>query len=359
MNYKIKSIREKMKLLNLQGIIISNPINVRYVIGIPVEGIILMNDKENLFVTDARYMEEINNFFTINDELIVCDQKDMSEADEQGFFQYCETVGFEEDYVTYSQYQNFIRKYRIKSLEGMEGLIEKHRVIKCEREIENIKKACEITDNCFNHLVDFIKIGMTEKEVALEIQKFFIQNGADGEAFTSIVASGVNSAKPHAILTDKKIEYGDPIIIDFGAKYNGYCSDMTRTIFAGNVNQELRNIYNLILKNQLRVAKDIRDGMSAKMLSKSVDSEFYLYNYSLIHALGHGVGLEIHEIPYLTNNSQAILRENMVITNEPGIYINGKYGIRVEDTIRVGKEESEVLTKSNKEIIIVDKKEEL
>lgn len=356
MNYKIKSIREKMKLLNLQGMIISNPVNVRYVIGIPVEGIILMNDRENLFVTDARYMEEVNQFFTINDDLIVYDQKDMSEADEQGFFQYCETVGFEEEYVTYAGYQNLIRKYRIKNMEGTERLIEKHRVIKCEQEIENIKKACEITDDCFEHLLKFIKIGMTEKEVAFEIQKFFVQNGAEGEAFTSIVASGVNSAKPHAILTDKKIEYGDPILIDFGARYNGYCADMTRTVFAGNVSDEIKSVYNLILKNQLRVCKDIRDGMSAKMLSKSVDSEFYLYNYSLIHALGHGVGLEIHEMPYITNNSQAVLKENMVVTNEPGIYINGKFGIRIEDTVRVGKEESKVLTKSSKEIIVVDEK---
>lgn len=354
MNYKIKNIREKMKLLNLQGLIISNPINVRYIIGIPVEGVILMNDRENIFITDARYIEEVNNFFTIDDDLIVYNRSDISEADEQGFFQYCENVGFEENYVTYAEYQNLIRKYRIKTMECSEKIIEKQRAIKSEQEIENIRKACEITDNCFKHLCEFIKIGMTEREIVYEIEKFFIENGADGVAFETIVASGTNSSKPHSIPTDKKIEYGDPITIDFGAKYNGYCSDMTRTIFAGTINDEIKSVYNLILKNQERITREIKEGIATKMLFKSVESEFYLYNYSLIHALGHGVGLEIHEIPFLTSSSQATLKENMVVTNEPGIYVLGKYGIRIEDTICVGKEESEALTKSSREIIVLE-----
>lgn len=354
MNYKIRSIREKMKLLNLQGLIISNPISVRYVIGIPVEGIILMNDRENVFITDSRYIEEVNQFFTIDDEIIVYNRSDISEADEQGFFQYCENVGFEENYVTYAQYQNLIRKYRIKIMECSENIIEKLRVIKNEHEIENIKKACEITDNCFNHLLEFIKIGMTEKQVAFEIKKFFIENGAEGEAFSAIVASGANSSKPHAIPTDKKIETGDPVTIDFGAKYNGYCADMTRTVFMGSISDEIKSVYNVVLKNQARITREIKEGVSAKMLSKSVESEFYLYNYSLIHALGHGVGLETHELPYITNSSQSALKEYMVITNEPGIYVSGKFGVRIEDTICVRKESAELLTKSNREIIIIN-----
>ena len=127
-------------------------------------------------------------------------------------------------------------------------------------------------------------------------------------------------------------------------------------IFAGEVSDDIRNLYNYILKNQLRAIKDIKEGNSCKFIARNVENDFYLYNYTLMHALGHGVGLNVHELPILSHNSQSILKENMVVTNEPGIYLPGKYGIRIEDTIRVGKLESEVLTKSSKEILIVDAK---
>ena len=355
MNYKIRCIREKMKLLNIQGLIITNPINIRYILGIPAEGTILITDKENIFVTDARYIEEVHNFLTINDEFVIFDFKDISDIDNQGFFQNCENVGFEEGYVTFAEYEKLIRKYRIKNIEETEGIIEKLRMIKDENEIKNIKKACEITDGCFNYLLDFIKIGMTERQVALEIEKYFLDNGADGQAFETIVASGINSSKPHARPSDKIIRQGDPITIDFGAKYNGYSADMTRTIFAGYIKEEIKEKYNLILKIQTKSIKEFKEGISCRMLSRSVESELYLYNYSLIHALGHGVGLEIHELPILSHNSQITLKENMIVTNEPGIYLPGEYGIRIEDTIKVGRNEPEILTKSSKEIIVVDK----
>ena len=342
-----------MKLLNIQGLIISNPINIRYILGIPVEGKILIADRENIFVTDARYIEEVNRFLTINDEFVIYDAKDLSDTDNQNFFQNCENVGFEENYVTFAEYENIIRKYRIKNMEETEGIIEKMRMVKDEDEIRKIEKACEITDKCFDYITSFIKIGMTERQIALEIQKCFLENGAEGEAFETIVASGENSSKPHAVPSDKIIREGDPITIDFGAKYKGYCADMTRTIFAGYINDQMKETYELVLRNQVRATKEIKEGTSCKMLARSVENEFYLYNYSLIHALGHGVGLSVHELPILSHNSQLSLKENMVVTNEPGIYIPGKYGIRIEDTIRVGRNEPEVLTKSTKDIVII------
>ena len=342
-----------MKLLNIQGLIISNPINIRYILGIPVEGKILIADRENIFVTDARYIEEVNRFLTINDEFVIYDAKDLSDTDNQNFFHNRENVGFEENYLTFAEYENIIRKYRIKNMEETEGIIEKMRMVKDEDEIRKIEKACEITDKCFDYITSFIKIGMTERQIALEIQKYFLENGAEGEAFETIVASGENSSKPHAVPSDKIIREGDPITIDFGAKYKGYCADMTRTIFAGYINDQMKETYELVLRNQVRATKEIKEGTSCKMLARSVENEFYLYNYSLIHALGHGVGLSVHELPILSHNSQLSLKENMVVTNEPGIYIPGKYGIRIEDTIRVGRNEPEVLTKSTKDIVII------
>lgn len=353
MNYKIKCLREKMKLLEIDGMIISNPINIEYITGVYAEGTLIINDKDNIFITDARYIEDVNSTITISDEINVRNQANISENEYISFFVNCPRVGIEENYISYSKYQNLVRIYRLKEAVETNNLIEKMRTIKDDNEIAKIRRACEITDNCFTHLLEYIKVGMTERQIAFEIEKYFIENGANGLAFDTIVASGENSSKPHAVPTNRKIQSGDNITIDFGAKYKGYCSDMTRTIFVGSVSDEVRNLYNFILEGQLRATNKIKDGVDGKSVARGVQIEYNARNFELIHALGHGVGLEVHELPYLSYRSSYILKENMVVTNEPGIYIPEKIGIRIEDTILVNKLESEVLTKSSKELIVI------
>lgn len=353
MNYKIKCLREKMKLFEIDGMIISNPINIEYITGVYAEGTLIINDKDNIFITDARYIEDVNSTITISDEINVRDQANISENEYISFFANCPRVGIEENYISYSKYQNLVRIYRLKEAVETNNLIEKMRTIKDDNEIAKIRRACEITDNCFTHLLEYIKVGMTERQIAFEIEKYFIENGANGLAFDTIVASGENSSKPHAVPTNRKIQSDDNITIDFGAKYKGYCSDMTRTIFVGSVSDEVRNLYNFILEGQLRATNKIKDGVDGKSVARGVQIEYNARNFELIHALGHGVGLEVHELPYLSYRSSYILKENMVVTNEPGIYIPEKIGIRIEDTILVNKLESEVLTKSSKELIVI------
>lgn len=353
MNYKIKCLREKMKLLEIDGMIISNPINIEYITGVYAEGTLIINDKDNIFITDARYIEDVNSTITISDEINVRNQANISENEYISFFANCPRVGIEENYISYSKYQNLVRIYRLKEAVETNNLIEKMRTIKDDNEIAKIRRACEITDNCFTHLLEYIKVGMTERQIAFEIEKYFIENGANGLAFDTIVASGENSSKPHAVPTNRKIQSDDNITIDFGAKYKGYCSDMTRTIFVGSVSDEVRNLYNFILEGQLRATNKIKDGVDGKSVARGVQIEYNARNFELIHALGHGVGLEVHELPYLSYRSSYILKANMVVTNEPGIYIPEKIGIRIEDTILVNKLESEVLTKSSKELIVI------
>lgn len=353
MNYKIKCLREKMKLLEIDGMIISNPINIEYITGVYAEGTLIINDKDNIFITDARYIEDVNSTITISDEINVRDQANIPENEYISFFANCPRVGIEENYISYSKYQNLVRIYRLKEAVETNNLIEKMRTIKDDNEIAKIRRACEITDNCFTHLLEYIKVGMTERQIAFEIEKYFIENGATGLAFDTIVASGENSSKPHAIPTNRMIQNGDNITIDFGAKYKGYCSDMTRTIFVGSVSDEVRELYKFILEGQLRATNKIKDGVDGKSVARGVQIEYNARNFELIHALGHGVGLEVHELPYLSYRSSQILKENMVVTNEPGIYIPEKIGIRIEDTILVNKLESEVLTKSSKELIVI------
>ena len=355
MNNKIKWLRDKISMLNMQGIIISNPINIKYLTGIDAEGVLLITRKENFFLTDARYLEHAKSVLTINDEIIVNDITHVSLDDYENFFMFCENVGFEENYITYATYKKYIERYKIHNFEETEYMIEKQRMIKDEEELSYIEKACYITDECFKHICEYIKVGKTEKEIAFEIEKFFVENGADGLAFDTVVASGKNSSKPHAIPTDKKIEAGDPITIDMGCKYKGYCSDMTRTIFVKYVPIQIQGIYDLVLKNQLQTEKELKDGASMRTITRMVENDFRLNGYELVHALGHGVGLEVHEMPYMTSRNDNLLKENMVVTNEPGIYIPGKFGVRIEDTTLITKSGCINLTKSDKNYIIVDK----
>lgn len=353
MNTKIRWLRNKLMGLDLQGMIITNPVNIRYLTNIEAEGILLITRKENIFLTDSRYIEHVNSILTIEDGIVVFNIKDITLDDYENFFLFCENVGFEESNLTYAKYKEYMHKYRINNFEETEGIIEKQRMIKEEDEISNIKKACNITDDCFEYLKGFIKIGMSEKEIAAEIENFFMRNGADDLAFSTIVASGKNSSMPHAVPTDKLIEAGDPITIDMGCKYKGYCSDMTRTIFAGYVPQYVKPVYDLVLKNQIQISESIKEGANIKNISKTIENNIKLNGFDMLHSLGHGVGLEIHEYPFFGNRVDFYLKENMVITNEPGIYIPNKFGVRIEDTLLVSKYSSINLTKSDKNYVVV------
>lgn len=353
MNQKIKKLRDNFSSIQIDGMIVSNPTNIRYLTGLTAEGTLIINNKENIFITDGRYIEEVNNMITIDDEITSIDYVDLDENDYFKFFEECNRVGLEENYITYAKYTETIRKYRIKEAVETDNIIEKMRMIKDENEIMLIEKACNITDSCFLHIIDFIKVGMTEKQIAFEIEKFFIENGADGKAFDSVVASGINSSKPHATPTDKKIEEGDPILLDFGAKYKGYCADMSRTIFVGKVSDEDKNLYELLLKIQERAFNKYKNNAEGNQIAKGVQDDLYPHKLDLIHALGHGVGLDIHEKPIISTKRACTLKENMVVTNEPGAYVPGKIGIRIEDTVLVNNMSATVLTKSNKNLLVI------
>lgn len=353
MNAKLQWLRNKMASLDLQGLILTNPINIRYLTNIEAEGILLLTRKENIYITDARYIEQVHSILTLFDEIIVYDVHDVSKEDYENFFLFCENVGFEEYDISYAKYKEYIRKFKINNFVETEHIIEKQRMIKDQEEISNLEKACEITDNCFNYILSYIKPGMTEKQIANEIEEYHKQR-TDGLAFETIVASGENTSKPHAVPTNRKIQEKDIITIDMGCKVNGYCSDMTRTFFVGEIPEEIKPVYDLVLKNQVQTQEQYKDGASTRLLTKMVENDFKLYGYDLVHSLGHGVGLEIHEAPYVSYKSDTQLKENMVVTNEPGIYIPGKFGVRIEDTVLITKNGCITLTKSDKNYIIID-----
>ena len=352
MNSKLQWLRNKMSSLDLQGLIITNPVNIRYLTNIDAEGIFLLTRKENIYITDSRYIEHVHSILTLFDEIIVYDAHDVSKDDYENFFLFCENVGFEEYDISYAKYKEYIRKFKINNFVETEHIIEKQRMIKDEEEIKNIEKACEITDNCFKYILSYIKPNMTEKQISNEIEEYF-KTRTDGLAFETIVLSGENTSMPHGVPTDRKIQKEDIITIDMGCRVNGYCSDMTRTFFVGKVPEEIKPVYDLVLKNQIQTNEQYKDGANTRLLTKMVENDFKLHGHDLIHSLGHGVGLDIHEAPYVSYSSDTQLKENMVITNEPGIYIPGKFGVRIEDTVQITKFGCISLTKSEKNYIII------
>jgi Xaa-Pro aminopeptidase len=234
-------------------------------------------------------------------------------------------------------------------------LINGLRSIKTENEVESIVKAQRIAEDAFNHILKFIKVGVTEKEIALELDFYMLRNGGEGLSFETIAVSGKNSSMPHGVPCDKKVENGDFITMDFGTIINGYHSDMTRTVAVGFATDEMKNVYDAVLKAQKNCLDNIKAGISCKdgdMFARSVINDSGYGKY-FTHSTGHGVGVEIHEFPNLSPASDSILQVGNIVTVEPGIYIPGKFGVRIEDMALITENGCRNLTNAPKELIIL------
>lgn len=220
-------------------------------------------------------------------------------------------------------------------------------------EIQKLSNAAKLGDRCFEYICSEIKIGMTEKEIAEKMDSFMLSNGASKLAFDTIVGSGVNSAQIHSVPTDRKIEYGDIILLDYGCVLDGYCSDTSRTIFIGEVKEEYKEIYDIVLESQLKAINEITTGMTCKEADSTARDYIIEKGYNFNHALGHGVGKEVHEDPVISPKHEEILEDNTVFSIEPGIYLDDKFGVRIEDTVVLKNGKIETLSKASKEITII------
>lgn len=237
----------------------------------------------------------------------------------------------------------------------LDDILSSMRMIKTEREIENIKIAQQITESAFNYAVPRIKIGTKERDIALDLEFFMRKNGASASAFNIIVVSGKNSSLPHGEPGNKPIEWGDFITIDMGAVYNGYNSDMTRTIAVGKVSNRQKEVYNTVLKAQKSALKLLKPGVKCGDIDKAARDIIYGAGFEgcFGHALGHGVGVEVHEKPSVSPKSDNVLNKGMVITIEPGIYINDNFGVRIEDMVLINECGYENFTDIEKDLIII------
>ena len=355
MNIRIKWLRDQLKSMKLDGMIVSNPINVKYLTGLEAEGIFIIAPRENVFITDTRYIEGVNNSLTIDDEIVAYDTNNLSKFDYEGFFMCCKDIGFEEKYVTYEVYKRYLQKFQVNLIET-EGIIENHRIVKDDEEIQKIQKACEITEKSFEYAKKVLKYGMTEKELSFEIEKYMIQNGADGLAFDSIVAFGENTSMPHSVPTERKLQSGDIVQFDIGSKYKGYCSDFSRVIFIDYIKEEYKEVYDFVLAEQEKIVESFKDGANIKQVIKDREMDYNLRNYTIDHSFGHGVGLCIHEEPFLSSKIDVYLKENSIVAIEPGVYTTGEFGIRLEDTFHITKDSCINLYKSGKDYTIINLK---
>ena len=235
----------------------------------------------------------------------------------------------------------------------LSGIVEHLRMVKEPKEVETIKKACEISSKSFKEMLPFIKEGVTERDIAAELEYRFRKNGADKTSFDTITAAGERGALPHGMPSNRKVKAHELIVIDFGVFYNGYASDTTRTVCIGEPDEKSLKVYNIVKAAQQLGRDAVKEGVICKDIDKT--SRDYIskqgFGKYFIHGLGHGVGLEIHELPFVNSRSDIVLKENMVITIEPGIYLPGEFGVRIEDSILVKKDGYEIMTKLPHDLI--------
>ncbi len=345
--------------MEVDAILLINPANMRYVAGFTGEGYVYISKEQRVVVTDSRYT------IAAGEE---CDGFDVIGWGREGYFAplmdcVCKgkepiTLGIEDESLTLALYRKLQRQISETQDVHVEFVelgkkISKLRQIKTSKEQEILRQAEAIGDRAYAKTLPHLKSGITEKQVAAWLEFYMKEEGAEGFSFETIAASGLHSAMPHAVPTDKVLREGDFLTMDFGCVYQGYCSDMTRTIVIGQADARQREIYETVLRAQETALQGIRAGMTGKeidALARDVIAEAGYGKY-FGHALGHSVGLEIHESPNFSTKEETVIQPGMVITVEPGIYIEGVGGVRIEDVVIITEDGCENITHSPKGLL--------
>ncbi|MDD2215035.1 MAG: aminopeptidase P family protein [Eubacteriales bacterium] len=349
---RLDSLKKNLISKDISGILVSKQENQYYLSGFHSSNChIIITAEENYLLTDFRYIESAKDLgFLYESVMIDHDYTLYTFLQELSL----EKLAIEEEVMSYSSYKDLQESFYGELCSG-DGLIEEIRITKDEKELSFIADAQALSDRCFEYLLEYIKPGLSELEVAFEIEMFLRKNGGERLSFDTICVSGNRTSLPHGGPTNKLLEKGDFITLDFGCVINGYCSDMTRTIALGSITQEQKDIYNIVLEAQQAGCNEIKARMSCfdadRVVRKIIEDAGFGKEFG--HGTGHGVGLEIHEAPTLNPRSEEILKENMVVTIEPGIYLPGKFGVRIEDLVFVTDSSIKNATKSKKELIII------
>ena len=337
------SIQEYLQTCELDAIIVANLLNIRYLTGFSGSNALLLATRERtIVITDFRYQEQIKQELKVDAEVIISQSNIEQTVTE--VLHTSRTIALEGNYLNANQYEKYRAMFADKELKLVD--IDSLRLIKSAQEIECTRQAADIANSAFAKLLSEIKIGMSEQQVAALLDYYTRSMGAEKMAFDTIVASGVHSAMPHAKPTDKPLNTGDFVTIDFGAVYAGYHSDMTRTFVMGSASANQRIVYTTVLQAQLAALSLVKPGTACIDADKAARDIITAAGYGEFfgHATGHGTGLQIHEQPRLSALSTEVLAAGMLVTVEPGIYIPDFGGVRIEDLVAVTPQGQDVLT---------------
>lgn len=347
-NPRIIKLRSLLIRQRIDAFIVSLPANITYLTNyISRDSYLLVSKEKNVYFTDSRYAQEAQDSLgrsfgvtQVNGALFesiarLCDTFDFK------------TVGFEEEYLPYIKYRIARKKLSKKiGLIPTKDFVEELREVKSNDELKKIREAAVITVRAMKFIKNLIAPGKREIEIVGELERFIRYEGSSGASFDIIVASGPHSSFPHHRSSGRKINNNEPVLIDIGVEYQGYKSDLTRVFFLGKINTLTRRIYDIVLKAQIKALQKIRPSVTINKIDAAARTYIAQKGYGKFfgHSLGHGVGLEIHEAPQISHKENKELKEGMVFTIEPGIYLPGKFGIRIEDMVLVTKNGMEVIS---------------
>lgn len=351
---RIEQLKTKMLKENLDALLITDMKNIYYLTGFSgTAGTVFLTKTRNIFMTDSRYSEMahelISGFEIIETRNPLSLLTGLSATDKAKNIAFEDTI----DYAFFKNLQNSVGEIELFATTNY--LLEL-RQVKDESEIKSIRTACQIADEAFRASLKFIEPGRTEIEIANFLDFKMRELGASGISFDTIVASGKRSSLPHGVATHKMIEFGDAVTMDFGCYFEHYASDMTRTIFVGNVDDKMAEIYHTVRRANEALINEVQAGMAYADYDRVPREVIEQAGYGeyFTHGIGHGLGLDVHEIPYFSQlMTEPVLQKNMIVTDEPGIYLPKFGGVRIEDDLLITENGCEVLTNAPKELIVI------
>lgn len=351
----LKKIASRLEEFNLDAMLLSSAPGEYYAVGFHGEGLVIVAKNGCHYFTDSRYMESAEKQVTGAAIVMTDRSKNYSALLSQAVSDLgIQTLGFEDGYMTVAQYQTYSSALSC-TLEPAQELINGLRAAKDHAEIQLMTEAQRIADSVFSTICSFLRPGLSEREVAAKLVYELLRHGADKVSFDPIVVSGPNGSLPHGIPSDKKIQTGEFVTMDFGCMYGGYCSDMTRTVAVGEPTEEMRKVYQTVLQAQCAGIAATRAGVLGSEIDAAARKVIEDAGYGAYfgHGYGHSLGLEIHEEPNASSHEKRRMPVGAVVSAEPGIYLPGRFGVRIEDVTVLTDDGCIVLTQSPKELMIL------
>lgn len=354
---KVKEIQQKLQEKDLDAVLITDEKNQRYATGFPfTDGVVIVTREHAFLITDSRYVEAARKTVDENVQVLLFgqDKRMLSYIVDILSTEKVEKLGAEEEKLSYQEYLSY-EKMLNRTMLPAQSVFQELRASKSKEEQEYMRAAQRIAERALNDVLGIIHPGISEREIAAELNYRMMKYGAEGNSFDTISITGTKTSMPHGVPGDEIVQNGDFVTMDFGCLKGGYCSDMTRTVAVGNISEEMKKVYGIVLEAQLIGIENARAGITGAEMDKAARDVIVNAGYGPYfgHSFGHSLGLDIHEAPYATPRSQAIMPVGAVVSAEPGIYLPGRFGVRIEDVVILKEDGCDVITAAPKQLIIL------